>query len=603
MPELLWYTVPLLFLIYAIILIIPGFLFQKLIIKETSIPLIIGGSIAFGLLIIVPIGIIGYALNLNLLLMLLIQLLFVGVLTYLRRKEFNIKDFDFEWRELVILSLVGIFSSFLSLCSGWYPRGDAAVHIQGIRNILNSSGLVQPHYTLLKQFPIPDHLYDVYYIVLAWVYKFSQIELTVLWHYSAVVFSYYFPFVIYYMGKKMFDNKRFPILLVLSALFMGLFYTDVMYGSIFDTLQYPNRVYLWLIMPVALGTAINMLIDYSRKKMVLTVSLVLLFLFVHQSGFLFFNLMLFGVLILALISGKIKIAKYTFVMLLSVTLSALPILILKLRGNKQFITQASDKIWHSHYKFFKISNEFFAFSYDNYFIQEMWIGFALSIVAFIYVFIKRNSNYYMLSLLAASSFILPAIIIFNPFFVPFLAKIISYVAIVRMFRMPLYFLVLALFLSAVVHKVKRNFFYIIHISLTFIILVSMLYFTIENFNRNGIGHKNQEIVEIIGYISEGSIVLSDKLTSTDISSYRYSRHLVIQFNGAIDLFDISKEKEDVQKVFNGELRGIDLKRLLDSYGVDNVVVNKLAYPITLEENYLNLSFENEIYKVYNYPKN
>ena len=258
-----------------------------------------------------------------------------------------------------------------------------------------------------------------------------------------------------------------------------------MYGTVYDALVYPNRFYLWLMMPVILGLTTNLLKDYSKTKLVICALSVVSFLFIHQSGFLFYFIIFGGVLLIVLIKKEYKLFRSILILFGLIIITSLPFLLIKLSGNIQFITSSSDQIWHNHYKFFYLTNDFFAFSYSKYFISEMWYGIIISLISLFYILIKKDHTDKFIYYLIIPSFFLPFLIIFNPFLVPYLSKLISYVAIVRMFRIPMYFLAFAMFLWFIFKKIdeKYNSKIIYALMMSLLIIIGFNFF--PNFSKNG----------------------------------------------------------------------------------------------------------------------
>jgi len=103
-----------------------------------------------------------------------------GILTVINSKttfsslEKLIKNIDSDtFKDLVILTVSSISLFIISLHSNWYPRGDAAIHLQCIQNLIHNNYIVFPFYSLPRDPIIPDHTYDSYYVLLAIFHKNS----------------------------------------------------------------------------------------------------------------------------------------------------------------------------------------------------------------------------------------------------------------------------------------------------------------------------------------------------------------------------------------------------------------------------------------------
>ena len=384
------YIIIKLLLSFSFLIVLPGILLQMIALKERSIINLIGGSFLFGFLLFIPMSFISYLCHFPLYSIIIVQVLILLILILLNKKSFKKKKISVHKKHFFFLLVVGLLSGLLSMVMGWFPRGDASVHLQVIRNLVGDFVINQPHYSLLGQEKIPDHIYDAYYILLASVQYVTKIELTILWHYSSAVFSFFLPFSIYYLGYNLKRDNRFPVFLVFSFVFISITYNGIMYGTVYDALVYPNRFYLWLMMPVILGLTTNLLKDYSKTKLVICALSVVSFLFIHQSGFLFYFIIFGGVLLIVLIKKEYKLFRSILILFGLIIITSLPFLLIKLSGNIQFITSSSDQIWHNHYKFFYLTNDFFAFSYSKYFISEMWYGIIISLISLFYILIKKD---------------------------------------------------------------------------------------------------------------------------------------------------------------------------------------------------------------------
>ncbi|HBG71325.1 MAG: hypothetical protein A2W93_01585 [Bacteroidetes bacterium GWF2_43_63] len=492
--------------------------------------------------------------------------------------------------EVIVVLIAAVGGFFVSLYSGWFPRGDAAIHLQVIRNMMSEGVVCNAYYSLPGNPIIPDHAYDTYYVLLVMISRFSGLELSIVWHYLSPVLSFLIPFVLYSLLHSLSASRSVKIFSLISFFFLSLYYWQIQYGSVFDTMVYPNRVYLWLMLPVAF----SMLFTYMNTRKLLNVAgaalSVAAMLLVHQNGFLFFVIIATGVLFINVLSrgfSQQDNKKILTVIGLTILVSA-PLLWLKLIPNFNYIHESSSQIWHNHYKFFYLSENLFAFSVKSYYK----FGMLLALAATFYLLFrsrKADANRLMINFVA-SGFLAAFLIVFNPFVVPWLSDLISYVAIIRMLRMPMYFLMGGLVLSMIYKYLLNKYpqlFTAWKQRLAAVLLV--LIFTGSVLLKVSAGTSQHElplVFELKNIIQENSVVLSDPLTSTDIAEFHKIHSLVIQFNGAVDLVDMEDCKRDVDRLLNDSISAGEASAIIGKHDVDFVVVNSsVSEPVFRFENY------------------
>ena len=111
------------------------------------------------------------------------------------------------WQTGAVLLVVALLGAYISLGSGWHPRGDAAIHLQAIRKMIHQPALTQPIYSLNTKTILWDHAYDAYYPLVAMITYHSGLELTVVWHYLSGVMALLLPFVIYTLLRALHANR------------------------------------------------------------------------------------------------------------------------------------------------------------------------------------------------------------------------------------------------------------------------------------------------------------------------------------------------------------------------------------------------------------
>ncbi|PLW93122.1 MAG: hypothetical protein C0592_07245 [Marinilabiliales bacterium] len=566
-----------------IFIIIPGFSLQIILRTGSTFFNKIGLSFAFGFACFSLLSLLAYLMSmpfhwmLNLALGVSLLLFLFAIFKLVKEKNRGIHGLNFGLQEGVVL-IIAVLSFMVSLYSGWMPRGDAAIHLQVIRNMMAETQISHAFYSLPGNPIIPDHAYDSYYVFFALIGRNSTIELSWIWHYLSPWLAFLIPFTIYSFVKQLTDKKSLQLISVLAFFFIVLIYPKIMYGSVLDAVVYPNRVYLWLILPSAFTVFFKFL--YERKPLFLWINaaLVISLILIHQSGFLFFNITLGMLWLLFLLyKGELPFRKGRLITgLLLIDLLALPVLILKLIPNMSYIAGSSSVVWHQHYSFFYLTDSLFAFSFKTYYVSGMLVA-ALIVLYGLYRQ-KKSPEKSLFVLFMSAGFLAAMLIVFNPFIVPFLGKAISYVAIIRMLRIPMYFLILAwlihefgLSLGKIMQK--KSVFLLKRIllfgTLTLFVMVSAI-----KINKGTVKHELLPVATVLPYIEDDQGVFTDQLTATDIAVFKQINTPVIQFNGAADLVDIDYEKELVNDVLNDSISIIRVYDILYKAGTDLVVINK-----------------------------
>lgn len=615
--EIIWILKIIGLLLWYILM--PGFLFQILFLKKSLLIERVGNSFAYGFVLFSILAFAAYLFQLEFVLLhklffVINPILLIIVFFQFRKSRKTFSEIFsrsmFKPGKMTMLILLIAISGFvISLFSGWYPRGDAAIHLQVLRNMMSSDTVANAFYSLQGNPAIPDHAYDSYYVFLAMVSRFSGLELSVVWHYVSPVFAILLPFVLYSLLKSLTKNNTIIASSLIGFFFFAAVYPQIMYGSVYDALVYPNRVYLWLILPIAFLAFFNYLANGSAKNIFATALLVASMLLVHQNGFLFFNIIIAGFAALALLFGKPENVrlKSVFIGLGLVLLISFPLLILKLTANLDYINQSSSVVWHKHYSFVYLTEHIFAFSPKTYYKSGMLLAFLL--VVYLVLRLRKLNSERLLILFVASGFFATVLIVFNPFVVPWLSKIISYVAIIRMLRMPMYFILAGLILALIFAwlEKKNRVFEQSKLKMVILIVFASVAFLVASIRvlKKNPHHELPLIYELRSIIVENSVVLSDPLTSTDIAEFQKVNTVVIQFNGAADLVDINKEKEDVSYLLNDSI--FDKKeafRILDEYNVDYVVVdykkNKPAFDFSLQKTIFDEVYNKDSVLVFHY---
>jgi hypothetical protein len=98
------------------------------------------------------------------------------------------------------------------------------------------------------------------------------------------------------------------------------------------------------------------------------------------------------------------------------------------------------------------------------------------------------------------------------------------------------------------------------------------------FRALGFNHSMPRIAEIAQILTPDRVVLSDILTSTDLVEFADVYSLVLQFNGPVDLVDISAGREVVDQVLRERLSFEEILKVLAREGVSYIVIDKTVVP-------------------------
>lgn len=566
--------------------LLPGVLIQQIVFRnEFSYAVKAGFSFATGFILFSIFAFMSYLLAWRFEMMLILSSssnILLGIaLAFPRQKKIDAaKTFHKHKTDLrlilyVLAMAVGV--ALISLYSGWFPRGDAAIHLQVIRSILSEGVVENACYSLPGNPLIPDHVYDTYYVLIVCISCFSGIELSIVWHYLSPLFSFMVPFVLLGLLSELTQNKRLIAFSLTGFFIIAVFYSKIQYGTVFDAMVYPNRVYFWLLLPFAFTMFFRFVSSGNFKTAFAQVLVVAAMLLVHQNGFLFFlavtsSYLLLGLLLAAHTKAEIKRMLVSVGMVL---IFSAPFLYLKLIPNLDYIAKSSSEIWHRHYHFFYLSESLFAFSFKSYYVRGMIAS--LIFVVLLLLRSKTDIENRKIVLFASAGLLMTFFIVFNPFVVPWLSKIISYVAIIRMLRIPAYFIIAGLAMNMIyLYFLKK--FPRINISVRNWILVSasiglLLTGTAFRMFSGMPDHELPLAANLKNVIPENSTVLSDSLTSTDIAEFMKINALIIQFNGASDLVDMSDSKNDLNHLLRDSIMPGDAFDIIGRHRVDYIVIN------------------------------
>ncbi len=484
---------------------------------------------------------------------------------------------------LLTVSLLGLL---LALGAGWYPAGDAAIHLQAVRKMISLPVITQPHYSFISRPVVPDHAFDTYYLLLAMFSRFSRIELTVTWHYLSGVLALFVPFGIYTLLRAIKAGKTLTLSSLVFLVLTGVF---CFHGNIFNCLVYPNRIYLWLILPSSLLFFFKYL-DGGRKTFAVMSSLTAVSqLVVHPNGFLFYYWILGGIAILGLAFPKhrIMILKKTILALVSTTVIVLPLLWLKFPYIKEVtIPWAHSAAYSQYYNFWYLSSSFFAFRFKFTYL-DLVLGLVIAAIAVYRALRTTTTTPPFVELLLGASFFVPPFIIFNPLLMPTVGQLFTYVAVGRLSRLPFYFLAFAYGLELVVNFLKgliksnvagRRIRGIVYGSVCSAYLIVVIIAPNNPMMvlkwRPDFNHHLSPIVKVVPHLKPGSTVLANELTSSRVASLCSVYTLVLDETGpGKGSGNVRGKPKAVKTVLFEDVSLETIKQILGDHNVDYILIS------------------------------
>ncbi len=480
---------------------------------------------------------------------------------------------------IITVSLAGLV---IALGAGWYPRGDAAFHLQYIRKIITQDQITQPHTSLVSRQIAASKVYDSYYLLLAMISHYSRLDPTVTWHYLSGVLSLLVPFVIYPLltslkaTKKQFLNSMFFLLL------FGIF---CFHGTIFNCMVYPNRAYLWLLFPVAMALFFRYLND-GGKLCIFVASLVTVSqLLLHPNGFLFYYWIIGGIMLVGCIIQKnwvLIVRRGSFVLAVT-TLVASPLLWLKLSRYQAVIKKVSSLLWHKYYNFWYLSERLYAFR-PGIKSLDMFLGLVIAAVAVYQVRRCKSSAAPVMELFIGASFLVPFAVIYNPLAVPIAGKYLTYTAVGRMSRLPAFYLAFAcgleilfsiygtVFKKARIVTIMKGITYsgIFCAYLVVVVIAPANPMMASKWNPD-FSHSALPIVNVLPHLTPDSLVMGNNQTGSDIAMFHDVYVVGMKDTGPVD---INAGPPEVSQVLSGTVSLEQTNQILEKYTVDYIVIDK-----------------------------
>lgn len=465
----------------------------------------------------------------------------------------------------------------LSLLSGWFPRGDASVHLQSINNLVQDGRVMEARYSLVDHPAIPDQGFNAQHLLVALISRNFGLAPDVTWHYLSPVIALFVPSTVILLVSAVAIEKRLQFYTLTSFLVLAFLFPLIIQGTVFDALVYPNRIYLWIAIPSAMYFLFRYYEHGAAGSIALIVAHVVAFFAVHVEGFLWLVVVTFGVALLAFPFKRTFIhvpASRSVVAILAVLLSAAPFLIWRSEANAAFIEKVTNPIWLEHYSAWRVHDHFYALNPT----RLGWVSVAVGVAALFAFAAYMAVNYYgrtiliterKFVLLLAVSF-LPLLLVFNPILFPTAMGVLGIVPLNRMQRIPLHYFAMgaAFFLVAPAGKRVRGLAWNYQYIGTVVVVLSFL-LAVGRIPMPSIDHQVLWTKAFLPYLSRQSLVLADPVTSSDVASMTPATVLSIRFNGAVELRDLSKEKEAIEAFFAGDQA--TARRVLETFEPTHVV--------------------------------
>lgn len=477
----------------------------------------------------------------------------------------------------IFLLFVTLLSFLFSMLSGWSPRGDASVHLQSVNNLISGGIISEARYSLLGKPVIPDQLFNSQHVLVAIICRTFSLSPDITWHYLTPLISLFVPASVM-LGLSPLTKSGKLKRYVLSAFTLIAFaFPLLMHGSVYDALVYPNRFYLWILLPAAVFFLINYFGSGGARYLIGFCATAAALFVVHQEGIIWLNVFCAGLLVMSWPTrwAPVKfLPERTVLAWFCFQAVSLPFLVWKFKANSAFIGKASASEWFARYKMIKLGDRFYSFN-----PLELGPYLVPTVLCLIFTFayygalvgstsLRDKKDAKRVSLVAAVSF-LPIFLIYNPIVFPPVMDVLSAVGLNRMQRIPLYhytFGLIAFLVGNLTFKGRSQ----RHMTVCSAAVVCSFVIAISKHDGLSINHSTLWVKEFADELSQEDVVLADQTTSSDVASMTAASVLNIRFNGVNDLVEQQKEKEAVNEFFAGD--PVMAERVLSEYGVDYVIV-------------------------------
>jgi hypothetical protein len=465
----------------------------------------------------------------------------------------------------------------LSLLSGWFPRGDASVHLQSINNLVQEGRVAGARYSLVGQPEIPDQVFNAHHVLLALISRSFGLSPDIAWHYFSPVLAVFVPSTVLLMISAVTEDHRLQIFTLTSFMVLALLFPLLMQGAVFDALVYPNRIYLWVVIPSAVYFLFKYYESGSRGALMLIAAHVVTIFAVHVEGFLWLVVVTCGIAALAIPLRQTRIhvpVSRSVPALLTVLLSGAPFLIWRAESNAAFIDKVADPVWLVHYSAWRVTDHFYALNPA----RLGWYSVVAGVLAAGSLAAYTAVNFFGRTLLAgerkfilllAVSF-LPFLLIFNPILFPVAMDVVGSVPLNRMQRIPLYYFAIgAVFF--VLCSIGRRFFdlRVNYIATCSLMVVGAFFISVAKLPEPSADHITPWPKAFLPLLGRDSLVLADPVTSSDVASMTPAAVLSIRFNGAVELIDLSEEKEAISSFFAGD--ELNARQVIERFEPTHVV--------------------------------
>lgn len=346
-----WWWLAAVFLAVGVFVYLPGYLLTLIVHRKRMDPIVLlADTPVFGFVFFSVFALAAYLLGWRWVVLVGVWGIGVGVLALVCwRSSARQRAGSVEWPRRWLFGLtasVAICLGLLSFGTQWVESGDSAIHLQALTRMAHRPVVSLPTYSLLTDVPVWDHAFDSYYPLLILLARASDLELYELWRLLSAVWILSLPFGVVSLARELGGSVSLALWAGAMTLLVPLFAEPVLWGTVIGTLVYPNRLYLWLHVPVALRFAIVALRTGERRAAVIAAIIISSSMLVHPMGVLIFGLTLatYGLLMVPLAAhGAVQRIKRTAIQLAYVGALALPLAALKWPYGREYLRLCSQE--------------------------------------------------------------------------------------------------------------------------------------------------------------------------------------------------------------------------------------------------------------------
>lgn len=410
---------------FLIVLILPGSLLYNLFFnkKQEDLLFYLPLFFAFSLILMTPLGLLAYIFNwswgvFSSIFFSLVTLLLI-LNSFYRKPTFKI-SISLDWVSKTVLFIIISASVFMIFIPPVFDFTDAPFHIGQIRKLIDSD-FISPIEAFIPTGKIaPPYGYNIWYIALAFISKWSTVDLLEVWDRIAIFLVPGYLSSIYFFGSKLFQDRRAGLIVLIVSITILVLGTNVLD---FRTIAYPSRVNQLIILPVSFG----LFFEYIRLKRALYLSLFILLGFVittiHLFAWVYLLLALSAFLLMNLLLRNKSAFITTLKSLLGVLLIPLPYLFLKLQDISSISGLPEIPETRGYF-----------LSFLGLLKHPFYAGSFILLASLLFIFWGKWRKMVWLIFLTSTSLI-ALLILFTPVLFPLVADIISYTNTIRIIRL------------------------------------------------------------------------------------------------------------------------------------------------------------------------